>query len=153
VTNGALPRHGKKKTNWSQRWSIMTRFMIVDFTYSWMTTMTSSQQKRHFVRCTMSSTPTSVNHSNGNITKYVPKNKHYCCTLSNKGQTHTAVGVDSVGYVDFYCCLFVVLGVEESPITTKSHTDLDTGQSENQSGTTRPLTGRGDGLMQTQKSV
>jgi hypothetical protein len=49
---------------------------------------------------------------NGNITKYVPKKKHYCCTLSNKGQSHTAVGVDSVGYEEFYSCLFDILGVE-----------------------------------------
>jgi hypothetical protein len=39
---------------------------------------------------------------NGNITKYVPKNKHYCCTLSNKGLMHTAVDVDSIGYEEFY---------------------------------------------------
>jgi hypothetical protein len=65
---------------------------------------------------------------NGNITKYVPKNKHYCCTLSNKGRTHTAVGVDSVGYVQFYRRLFVILGVEELPTTTECHTDLDTGR-------------------------
>jgi hypothetical protein len=36
---------------------------------------------------------------NRKITKYVPKNKHYCCTLLNKGHTYRAIGVDSIGYV------------------------------------------------------
>jgi hypothetical protein len=62
---------------------------------------------------------------NGNITKYVPKHKHYCCTLSNKGRTHTAVGVDSVGYESFYQRLYHVLGLEEAPTTTESCADLD----------------------------
>jgi hypothetical protein len=62
---------------------------------------------------------------NGNITKYVPKNKHYCQTLSNKGRTNTAVGVDSVGYQGFYSRLFVTLGLDDTPTTTQSHADLD----------------------------
>jgi hypothetical protein len=64
---------------------------------------------------------------NGNITKkYVPKNKHYhCCTLSNKGCTHTAVGIDSVGHESFvYHHLFNVLGLE-APMTTENCADLD----------------------------
>jgi hypothetical protein len=39
---------------------------------------------------------------NGNITKYVPKHKMYCCTLTNKGWTHTTIGVNSLGY-EAYC--------------------------------------------------
>jgi hypothetical protein len=63
---------------------------------------------------------------NGNITKYVPKHKVYCRTLTNKGRTHTAIGVDSLGYVTYYQRLFVLLGLEETPTTTANHRDLDT---------------------------
>jgi hypothetical protein len=62
---------------------------------------------------------------NGNITKYVPKKKHYCCTLSNKGRTYTAIGVESVGYVQYYERLFGALGIKKTPATTEHHADLD----------------------------
>jgi hypothetical protein len=62
---------------------------------------------------------------NGNITKYVPKHKMYCRTLTNKGRTHTAIGVDSIGYVAYYHRLFGVLGIETTPTTTANHSDLD----------------------------
>jgi hypothetical protein len=63
---------------------------------------------------------------NGNITKYVPKHKDYCRTLTNKGRTHTAIGVDLLGYVHYFGHLFDVLGLKQTPITTANHNDLDT---------------------------
>jgi hypothetical protein len=58
---------------------------------------------------------------NGNITKYVPKHKQFCRTLTNKGRTHTAIGVDLLGYKAYYGQLFDALGLkkqqQQQPIT------------------------------------
>jgi hypothetical protein len=62
---------------------------------------------------------------NNMITKFVPKKKHMCRTLSNKARTHMAIGLDSVGYEEYFRRLFELLGVQLVQTTTNHHLDLD----------------------------
>jgi hypothetical protein len=62
---------------------------------------------------------------NGMITKFIPKVKHLCRTLSNKSRTYMAIGLDSVGYEEYFRRLFILLGLEVTQTTTTHHEDLD----------------------------
>jgi hypothetical protein len=62
---------------------------------------------------------------NNMITKFVPKKKHMCRTLSNKSRIYMAIGLDSVGYKEYFQRLFHKLGVNwrrPQPTTTETST-------------------------------
>jgi hypothetical protein len=64
---------------------------------------------------------------NNMITKFVPKKKHMCRTLSNKARTCMAIGgLDSNGYYEeYFQRLFHLLGVQLVETTNNHHRDLD----------------------------
>ena len=45
------------------------------------------------------------------LTKLLHKDKTYCQTIENKAHIHLAVGLQSVGYADFYKRVFAIIGV------------------------------------------
>jgi hypothetical protein len=60
------------------------------------------------------------------ITKFVLKSTHLCRTIAGKARTFLAVGLDSVGYEDYYRTLFGILGLDyDERICGLSHRRLD----------------------------
>jgi hypothetical protein len=62
---------------------------------------------------------------NGFITKFLPKHKHYCRTIINRARTYLAIGIDSVGYKNYYGVLWTMLNLSSTSITTEHHQRLD----------------------------
>jgi hypothetical protein len=63
---------------------------------------------------------------NGFIIKFLPKHKHYCRTIVNRGaRTYVAIGIDSVGYQKYYQHLWKMLGLAPSSIVLEHHRRLD----------------------------
>jgi hypothetical protein len=62
---------------------------------------------------------------NGFITKFLPKHKHYCRTIINRARTYLAIGIDSVGYNEYYGVLWKMLGVSFTSLTNEHHQRLD----------------------------
>jgi hypothetical protein len=60
------------------------------------------------------------------ITKFINKSTHLCRSIVGKARTYLAVGLDSVGYEDYYRTLFGVLGIDyDERICGVSHRRLD----------------------------
>jgi hypothetical protein len=60
------------------------------------------------------------------ITKFVRKSTYLCRTIVGKGRTFLAVGIDSIGYEDYYRALFDLLGLEyDETILNDHHQRLD----------------------------
>jgi ribosomal protein L37AE/L43A len=55
------------------------------------------------------------------LTKFLPKDKTYCQTIENKARSLLAVGLQSVGYRQFYGRIFLLTGI---PLTTDDITSL-----------------------------
>jgi hypothetical protein len=49
---------------------------------------------------------------NNQMTRFAPKNKHYAKTIVGKARAMMAIGVDSVGMVEFFCELAKVEGIK-----------------------------------------
>jgi hypothetical protein len=62
---------------------------------------------------------------NGFITKFLPKHKHYCRTIVNRGRSYLAIGIDSVGYQKYYRILWKMLCLEPSTTVIEHHRRLD----------------------------
>jgi hypothetical protein len=62
---------------------------------------------------------------NGFITKFLPKKKHFCRTIANPGRTYLALGIDSLGYQEYYRRLFIELGLDMTPVTRTQHVRID----------------------------
>jgi hypothetical protein len=62
---------------------------------------------------------------NGFITKFLPKHKHYCRTIVNRARTYLAIGLDSLGYENYYSVLFSSLGIINTTLTTEHFQRLD----------------------------
>jgi hypothetical protein len=45
------------------------------------------------------------------VTKFLHKNMHLCHTIVGKAQTYLAIGINSLGYKDYYHTLFYILGL------------------------------------------
>jgi hypothetical protein len=58
---------------------------------------------------------------NGFILKFLPKKKHFCRTIANPGCMYLALGIDSVGYQEYYHHLFIDLGLDMTPMTRTQH--------------------------------
>jgi hypothetical protein len=54
------------------------------------------------------------------LTKFLPKDKTYCQTIENKARIHLAVGLQSVGFQQFYKRVFQLTGLKmvEDDITS-----------------------------------
>jgi hypothetical protein len=59
------------------------------------------------------------------ITNFVPKKKHICRMLWNKARTYMAIGLDSIGYNEYFWRLFHLLGIQLVDTTTNHHRDVD----------------------------
>ncbi len=55
------------------------------------------------------------------ITKFVNKSSHQCRTIVGKARTYVAVGIDSVGYEEYYRTLFDLLDLDNDKNTMKTH--------------------------------
>jgi hypothetical protein len=55
------------------------------------------------------------------ITKFIRKCSHLCMTIVGRARTYLAVGIDSVGYEDYYRSLFQLLKIEYDEETMKTH--------------------------------
>jgi hypothetical protein len=62
---------------------------------------------------------------NGFITKFLPKHKHYCRTIVNRARTYLAIGIDSVGYRNYYRILLKRLGIDSTILSGVHHNRLD----------------------------
>jgi hypothetical protein len=62
---------------------------------------------------------------NGFITKFLPKHKHYCRTIVNRGRSYLAIVIDSVGYQKYYRILWKMLCLEPSTTVIEHHRRLD----------------------------
>jgi hypothetical protein len=62
---------------------------------------------------------------NGFIIKFLPKHKHYCCTVVNQARTYLAIGIDSLGYLQYYGLLWKMLGLASMALTNEHHQQLD----------------------------
>jgi hypothetical protein len=83
---------------------------------------TTDDALREIYHCLHSNECESMNRM---ITKFCPKVKTLCQTLSNKGQTYMSIGLDSVGYTSYFSCLFKLLGLEEVyTVATEHHKTL-----------------------------
>jgi hypothetical protein len=58
---------------------------------------------------------------NGFVTKFLPKKKHFCRTIANPGRRYLALGIDSLGYEEYYRRLFIKLGLDMTPVTRTQH--------------------------------
>jgi hypothetical protein len=60
------------------------------------------------------------------ISKFVLKTMHLCRSIVGQTRTYLAVSLDSVGYEEYYCTLFGILGLHyDDTICGKSHRCLD----------------------------
>ena len=60
------------------------------------------------------------------ITKFINKSSHLCRSIVGKARTYLAVGLDSVGYEEYYRTLFGILGLDyDDRICGLSHRWLD----------------------------
>jgi hypothetical protein len=62
---------------------------------------------------------------NGFITKALPKNKHTCLSNVNKARTNIIVGIDSLGYEQYFKRLFKRTGVQYTQVTRQHHQRID----------------------------
>jgi hypothetical protein len=61
------------------------------------------------------------------VTKFVDKSVHLCRTIVGKARTYVAVGIDSVGYEEYYRRLFELLDLDyDDEIMMAHHRRLDT---------------------------
>jgi hypothetical protein len=57
---------------------------------------------------------------NKSVTKYAPKDRMYCGTMSLSSRTHAAAGIDSVGCMQYWTRVFVgKLGFPQLPVLTR----------------------------------
>ena len=60
------------------------------------------------------------------ITKFIRKSTYLCRTIVGKGRTYLAVGIDSIGYEDYYRTLFELLNLHyDDDIMRQHHQRLD----------------------------
>jgi hypothetical protein len=63
---------------------------------------------------------------NNFICKFIPKTTHLCMSIVGQARTYLAVGLDSVGYEDYYRTLFGILGLHYNEnVCGLSHQRLD----------------------------
>jgi hypothetical protein len=58
---------------------------------------------------------------NGFLTKSLLKHKIFASTIVNQGRTYLAITIDSVGYVESYRNLFILLGIKMTTTTEEDH--------------------------------
>ena len=59
------------------------------------------------------------------ITKFLPKDSYLCGSIASKSRVHVAVGIDSIGYEDYYSLLHYCLGISYDVILLQQHKKLD----------------------------
>ena len=59
------------------------------------------------------------------ITKFIPKDSYLCKSIAAKSRVYTAVGIDSIGYEDYYSLLYYCLGLSYDTMSLQQHKKLD----------------------------
>jgi hypothetical protein len=62
---------------------------------------------------------------NSFITKALPKNKHTCLSNVNRARSNVIVGIDSLGYEQYYKRLFSKTGLAYTEVTRRHHKRID----------------------------
>jgi hypothetical protein len=79
---------------------------------------------------------------NGFVTKVLPKKKHFYRTIADPGRTYLALGIDSLGYQEFYRRLFIELGLDMTPVIRTQHIQINNKRNFHSAYVQRPLVKR-----------
>jgi hypothetical protein len=74
--------------------------------------------------------------------KFLPKKKHFCRTITNPGCMYLALGIDSLGYQEYYRRLFIDLGLDMTTVTRTHHIQINNKQNFHSAYVQRPLVKR-----------